>query len=252
MNYTVKELAKISNIRVSMLHFYDEIGLLRPKSRGENGYRYYGEEQLLMLQQILFYRELGISLNEVGEILKKSDFNKIESLENHKSILLEKINHEKRLIQTINETIDYLKGKTTMNHKSLYTGFDAKKQEEYEKYLIDTGCTTAEKIKQSWENTKDWNVKDWHTLKEETDSLNKRLALAMQDQTPESDLVQSLIQEHYKIISKFWVPDRAGYIGLADLYLEHDDFGKFYEAYSPGLVEFVSKSMKIYAQKLPI
>ncbi len=158
MNYTVKELAKISNVSVRMLHFYDEIGLLRPKSRGENGYRYYGEEQLLILQQILFYRELGISLNEIGDILKRSDFNKIEALKNHKSILLDKINHEKRLIQTINETIDYLEGKTKMEHKEFYQGF-VRDQKEFEQYLIESGKVTIDQIQEQRTKVKELEEK---------------------------------------------------------------------------------------------
>lgn len=148
----------MSNVSVSMLHFYDEIGLLKPASRGENGYRYYREEQLLMLQQVLFYRELGISLNEIGNILKRPDFNKIESLKNHKTILLEKINHEKRLIQTINETIDYLEGKTKMEHKELYQGF-IQDQKEFEKYMIESGKVTVDQIEEQRAKVKDLEEK---------------------------------------------------------------------------------------------
>jgi DNA-binding transcriptional MerR regulator len=65
MKYTVKQLANLSGVSVRTLHFYDEIGLLKPAFVGENNYRYYQEEQLLMLQQILFYREIGMPLNEI-------------------------------------------------------------------------------------------------------------------------------------------------------------------------------------------
>jgi DNA-binding transcriptional MerR regulator len=56
MAYTVKELARLSGVSVRTLHFYDEIGLLKPARVGENQYRYYEQDQLLMLQQILFFR----------------------------------------------------------------------------------------------------------------------------------------------------------------------------------------------------
>jgi DNA-binding transcriptional MerR regulator len=65
MAYTVNKLAKLSGVSVRTLHFYDEVGLLKPAYYGDNHYRYYEEEQLLILQQILFYRELGLSLNEI-------------------------------------------------------------------------------------------------------------------------------------------------------------------------------------------
>lgn len=67
MAYTVNKLAKCSGVSARTLRFYDEIGLLKPAYVGDNDYRYYEEEQLLMLQQILFYRELGFPLNDIFE-----------------------------------------------------------------------------------------------------------------------------------------------------------------------------------------
>ena len=66
MAYTVKKLAAISGVSVRTLHWYDEVGLLKPAYHGANGYRFYEEAQLLMLQQILFYRELGFELNHTS------------------------------------------------------------------------------------------------------------------------------------------------------------------------------------------
>ena len=69
-NYTVKQLARLSGVSVRTLHHYDEIGLLRPAFIGENRYRYYGREELLRLQDILFHRELGVPLQEIGRLLE--------------------------------------------------------------------------------------------------------------------------------------------------------------------------------------
>ena len=87
MTYTVKKLAKLSGISIRTLRFYDEIGVLKPASRAANNYRYYEEEQLLMLQQILFYRELGFALNDIQRIIYSDDFNKLDALISHKQIL---------------------------------------------------------------------------------------------------------------------------------------------------------------------
>ena len=80
MAYTVKNLAQLSGVSIRTLHFYDEIGLLKPAYCGDNNYRYYEEEQLLMLQQILFYRELGLQLNDIQRVLSSDSFDKIEAL----------------------------------------------------------------------------------------------------------------------------------------------------------------------------
>ena len=79
--YTVNQLAQMAGISVRALHHYDEIGLLRPAFTGENRYRYYGEEELLRLQQILIHRELDIPLAEIGAILDAPGFDRVEALD---------------------------------------------------------------------------------------------------------------------------------------------------------------------------
>lgn len=95
MSYTVNKLAKLSGVTIRTLHFYDEIGLLKPAYYGENNYRYYEEEQLLLLPQILFYRELGFSLNEIREILSSKSFDKINALTSHREILVKNLDRTK-------------------------------------------------------------------------------------------------------------------------------------------------------------
>ena len=84
MAYTVKKLAKLSGVSIRTLRFYDDIGLLKPAYYGDNKYRYYEEKQLLMLQQILFFRELGFSLVDIQRIIDSSDFDKTASLNSHR------------------------------------------------------------------------------------------------------------------------------------------------------------------------
>src|ERR1700682_64967 len=111
MAYTVKQLAKTSGVSIRTLRFYDTIGLLKPAYYGDNKYRYYEEEQILMLQQILFYREMGFSLNDIQRITSSDDFNKIDALISHKQILTQNLDRTKKLIQTIDQTIAHLRGK---------------------------------------------------------------------------------------------------------------------------------------------
>src|SRR5580658_4236078 len=123
MSYTVKKLAKLSGISVRTLRFYDAIGLLKPASRGDNNYRQYQEEQILMLQQILFYRELGFPLNDIQRIISSDDFNKIDALISHKQVLAQSLDRTKQLIKTIDQTIAHLRGKITMRDEELFLGF---------------------------------------------------------------------------------------------------------------------------------
>src|SRR5688500_5527511 len=106
MAYTVKRVAGMSGVSVRTLHFYDEVGLLKPARVGGNRYRYYEEAQLLTLQQILFYRELGFELKRIKRILGRKDFEKVAALRSHRKVLAQKVERGRTLIATIDETID--------------------------------------------------------------------------------------------------------------------------------------------------
>ncbi|MFN3650541.1 MAG: MerR family transcriptional regulator [Armatimonadota bacterium] len=123
MAYTVRQVAAMSGVSVRTLHFYDETGLLKPAYCGDNGYRYYEEPQLLTLQQILFYRELGFELKQIREVLERDDFEKISALESHRKVLQQSLTRTRELIQTIDRTIDHLKGAHVMKVEELFAGF---------------------------------------------------------------------------------------------------------------------------------
>jgi DNA-binding transcriptional MerR regulator len=123
MGYTVKQLAKMSGVSVRTLHFYDETGLLKPARVGRNGYRVYEEPQLLMLQQILFYRELGFELKQIKEILSRADFEKVAALQSHRKVLEKNAVRMRTLIETIDKTIEHLKGTKKMKSEEIFSGF---------------------------------------------------------------------------------------------------------------------------------
>lgn len=122
-SHTVKQVAAISGVSVRTLHFYDETGLLKPARYGANRYRYYEEAQLLMLQQILFYRELGFELKEIQQILGRADFEKVTALESHREILEKNLARTRTLMETIDKTIKHLKGKKKMKSEEMFAGF---------------------------------------------------------------------------------------------------------------------------------
>src|SRR5260221_8738736 len=99
--YTVKQVAAMSGVSVRTFHFYDEAGLLKPAYLGANGYRFYEEPQLLTLQQILFYRELGFELKQIQRILGRADFEKVAALKSHRKVLEKDLVRTQSLIETI-------------------------------------------------------------------------------------------------------------------------------------------------------
>jgi DNA-binding transcriptional MerR regulator len=252
MDYTINRLATMSGVTVRTLRFYDEIGLLKPAYVADNGYRYYQKKELLLLQQILFFRELGFELKDIQRILKQSDFDKREALRIHKKELINKINRMTELIKTVDNTIKDLEGKTAMDDKKMFQGFDAEKQLGYELYLVERfGDKIKKQVAQSHHNTKGWRMQEWNTASQEfavicrelTDLLEKKYA-------PDSERTQALITRHYDWIRKFWTPDKESYAGLAKLYTE-PEWKKTFELYHPELALYLSEAMQSFARKLP-
>jgi DNA-binding transcriptional MerR regulator len=249
MAYTVNKLAKLSGVSARTLHFYDEIGLLKPAYVGENNYRYYEEEQLLMLQQILFYRELGMPLSEIQRIISSDDFDKIEALQSHKKVLEESLDRSQQMIKTIDKTISHLRGKEKMKDKELYYGFDSEKAKEHERTLVEKGIVTQEFMDECNKKIKKWSDKEKNDFIVEGENIMKALVAALEKKLqPSSTEVQALMRRHYDWIELSWTPTKESYIGLTDLY-QTPDFRVFFDTRHPELLDFIVKSMKIFAER---
>ena len=248
MAYTVKKLAKLSGVSIRTLRFYDEIELLKPAYYGDNNYRYYEEEQLLMLQQILFYRELGFPLIDIQRIINSDDFNKIDALTSHKNVLEQGLDRTQQLINTIDKTISHLRGKAIMKDEELYYGFDSEKQKEHEKYLVDKGILTQPFLDECNKKIKNWSDKEKNAFIQDIERIMKALILAMENKLlPSSVEVQKLMREHYVWLERTWTPTKESYIGLIQLY-QTPEFRKFYDARHPKLLEFMVEAMQIFAK----
>jgi DNA-binding transcriptional MerR regulator len=250
MAYTVTKLAKLSAVSVRTLHWYDEVGLLKPAYYGSNGYRYYEEEQLLTLQQILFFRELGFELKQIQQILRRSDFDKIVALRSHKQVMQKNLERTQKLIKTIDKTIQHLKGSRKMKEEEFYKGFDKAKQKEYEQQLIER---FGDKVKTTFaeceRNVKDWTKADWDKSSKECEEICKKLAkLIEQHSSTDSKEVQSVIRQHFEWLKKFWTPTKESYPGHGQLIVE-TDLRKWYETYHPQMPEFLAEAIQIFAEK---
>ncbi len=251
MNYTVNKLGKLSAVSIRTLRFYDEIGLLKPAFVAENGYRYYQEPQLVMLQQILFLRELGFELKQIRTIIEQSDYDKVEALQAHKKVLRKNIMRMQSLMKTVDKTINHLQGKQTMTVQEMFQGFSPEQQAKYEDYLIKRcGDTAKDLIAESKKNIKDWTKADFENIKQQSDVLYKELVKAIQKGfKPDSLEAQKLIAQHFQIIKRFYNPSKGVYTGLGQLYVEHPDFRKLYESYHPDLAQFLADAMKVFADR---
>lgn len=248
--YTVKQVASISGVSVRTLHVYHRERLLLPHSRTESGYRLYGEQELLRLQQILFYRELDFPLAEIRTILNSPGWSVEQALQQHKQLLQQRSQRIERMITTINQTLKILHGDVPMSHEDLYKGLPNEYATEYRNQAIKQwGNTAVEKSEQALRKRSQPGM---DALLAEHNEIRETL-LSMLHLTPHNISVQTHIAQHYSIIRKLWGteheanPQRKQYAGLGQLYVDDPRYTTFNGAPHPEFACFMRDAMKHYA-----
>ena len=248
MEYTAGKLAKISGVSIRTLHWYDEIGLLEPSMVKSNGYRYYGEVELLKLQQILFFRKLGLSLKEIEKVVLGSDFDHLKALAAHRAELKKKMEESEALIETINNTIKHIKGKIVMKGEDLYYGFDSEEQKKYAKELEQSDDPEMiEGIAESKERTKNMSVADHKAHMAKSLLFYKKFAkIADTGCKAVSQEIQDLMPEFKEWLEAYYCVPRSRMIGLGEFYRSHAGFNKFFEKQGVDM-DFFIEAMNVYA-----
>lgn len=243
--FTVKQLSKMAGVTPRTLHHYDEIGLLKPARVGDNGYRYYGDESLLRLQQILFYRELDMPLEDIRKIMGRRDFDVLAALESHKESLSKQIERTRRLLNTVDNTINHLKGKKNMTENKFFEGFSEAQQTEYEKEAMQKyDPATVKAASKKW---KEYTSAEKQRIFSEGHAIIQDFLLAMPKGAPSRE-AQSCVERWRRHIEYFWKPNEDQLVGLADLYNDDARFKANYDKLHPQLAEFVREAVKIYVE----
>ncbi|MEM7778569.1 MAG: MerR family transcriptional regulator [Pseudomonadota bacterium] len=251
--YTVKQVAKLAGVSVRTLHHYDSIGLLKPARIGENRYRYYGEDELLRLQQILFYREFDVPLVDIIAYLDQADFDHVTALRAHRTRLEQEAERYRQLIGTIDRTIARLNGDRVMQNSDLYKGFSPEKQAEYEDWLVNEhGDDMRNQIDESKQHLAGLSPAETDARMAELAELETALAKQLKAGVPaDSDTLDPLLDRHRAWVASMWgracPPD--AYAGMAELYLSHPDFEKRYETIATGFTAYLTTAMKAYAAR---
>jgi MerR family transcriptional regulator, thiopeptide resistance regulator len=240
---TVKQLSKLAGVTPRTLHHYDEIGLLKPSRVGENGYRYYGEESLLRLQQILFYRELGIPLEDIKKIIGRRDFDVLGALGSHKDALKKQVTRLNRLIQTVDNTINHLKGNTIMSEKSYFEGFSEEEQEKYAQEAEE--LYDAESVRESNRKWKGYSAAKKEAIMAEGKAVYTDMIAAMPKGAASAD-VQAIVERWRRHLEYFWTPNLDQLIGLANGYNDDPRFKANFDQMHPRLAEFMRAAVSVY------
>jgi DNA-binding transcriptional MerR regulator len=244
--YTVKQLAGIAGVSVRTLHYYDAIDLFKPSTYAENGYRYYDEAALIRLQQILYYKELGFSLSQIKTILNDPNFDLLSAMQNHRTALQIQAKRIDQLIETIDRTLLYLKGKLEMKQNDFFEGFSEQKQKQYEQEIRDL-CGD-----QAFVGVKDWNSytpAEKDRIKSESQAIYHDLVDLMPKGYTDSQ-VQAVIARWRQHLRYFYEPSIERLRGMANLYNEHPDFIASFNAIHPDLAAFMKQAIDFYCDNL--
>lgn len=239
----VKEVADLVGISVRTLHHYDEIGLLAPEQWTESGYRIYSERNLELLQQILFFRELGFPLKKIKEIVSSPTFDRVEALQLHQRMLLEKRRHLDQLITTVQQTIKHAKGEIQMTHKEKFAGFDFSTN-PYEQEARERWGDQA--VDESNAKLGRMSNQQQAALGEEMNDIYRSLAELRHDD-PASEAAQAAIKRWYELLNKMGSYSLEAFRGLGQMYVDDTRFTQNIDKFGDGLALFMRDAMGIYA-----
>lgn len=249
--FTVKRVAEMAGVSVRTLHHYDEIGLLCPPAVSEAGYRLYGAPDLERLQQILFYKEMGLTLDAIKAILDDPGFDRREALLQHRTALLERRAQMDHLLVTLERTLTEMERGRTMAEmsdkelKELFDGFDQKQYEEE----VQQRWGQSEAYKESARRTAKYTKADWAEIKAEMESIGGDLG-ALVGRDPGEAEVQAVIERHFQQINRrFYTMDATFYRNLGEMYVADHRFTENIDKVKPGLAAFWRDAIAVYCDR---
>ena len=241
MNMQIKEFSRFTGVSVRTLHYYDEIGLLKPARVDKStGYRYYDEHSLLRMQEILFYRELDFPLKHIEEILTSPNYDKHKALQAQKEMLILKKERLERLIFAIDGAT---KGENVMKAFD-NTEFEKYKAEAQEKW----GSTDA--YKEHQEKTKGYSKDKWNSMAAGMDAIMGQFAASMkQGDAPDSAAAQDLVkalQSH--ITENYYTCTKEILFGLGQMYVTDERFKANIDKHGDGTAAFICEAIRTYCK----
>lgn len=249
MEYTVQKLGKLAGVSTRTLRYYDEIGLLKPARINSSGYRIYGAREVDRLQQILFYRELGVSLESIRDIVTAPSFDGSNALREHHDKLLQKREQLNQLIANVEKTLAVTEGRTTMSDKEKFEGFKKamidENEKKYGKEIREKyGNDTVEKSNQKVKNMTKEQYEEVTKLSEE---LTEKLSAAFKTGNPAGELAQEAADLHRKWLCYYWDSySKEAHAGVAQMYVDDERFTAYYDKEQPGTAKFLRDAVLIY------
>ncbi len=249
MEYTVQKLGRLAGVSTRTLRYYDEIELLKPARINSSGYRIYGAFEVDRLQQILFYRELGVGLENIRDIITDPSFDGIKALKEHHKKLLEKKEQLNQLIANVEKTLAATEGRTIMSDQEKFEGFKqdliAENEKNYGKEI--RRKYGKEVVDKSNAKIKNMTKEQYEEVTKLSEDITKKLQAAFQTGDPAGELAQEVADLHRQWLCFYWDSySKEAHAGIARMYAEDEKFTAYYDKEQPGTARFLRDAILIY------
>ena len=253
MEYSIRELARMAGVSPRTLRYYDEINLLKPLYVNDAGYRYYGERELVLLQQILFYRERDFGLKSIQKILYQDSFDVVKALEEHLLELESRNERMELLIHTVKQTIRSMKGECEMSDTEKFEAFKERiVRENEEKYGAEVrGRFGDGQMDASNRKMLGMTEEEYESFQKLGEEINARLKECVQAGAgPESGEAREIVLLHKQWLCQTWKQYSAqAHISLAASYTEDARFRQYYDKETPGCAGLLKQAVAFWADK---
>ena len=254
MEYGIRELSDLAGVSTRTLRYYDEIGLLKPSRTNEAGYRYYGEREVALLQQILFYRERGFELKQIQKMVYQETFDIMDALQDHLLELERQKTHVENLIMTVKQTILSMKGECRMSDKEKFQALKEQAvRENEEKYGQEIREKYgAQELEASNCRMLNMTETEWSHFQELERAIREQLEMGVQENiAPDSEEAKRIVQLHKEWLSMTWKQYTAkAHKGVAAMYVCDERFRKYYDKKTEGCAELLQKAIAFWADSL--
>ncbi len=250
MSWSIQHVARLSGVTARTLRYYDEIGLLRPARIGANGYRYYEQEQLLRLQQILLFRELDMDLTAIAAVVNGVR-DQVEALRAHRERLLTEGQRLNRLARTVAATISHLEEGTAVPPEEMFHGFRFTRETIVELEALAfqrSGGAEQPHFDELKRRTANWSDEEFRRVERDGDDIERRLLELLRDGVEADDpAVFAVLDDDVTNQRRLMPLDGEGYAKLGQAFAAAPELRAHLDARDPRLAEYMRDGMVAYA-----
>ncbi len=249
MEYTVQKLARLAGVSPRALRHYDDIGLLKPRRTSSSGYRIYGAAEVDLLQQILFYRELGVGLDEIRSIVTSPGFDRTTALRQHHARLLDRKEQIEKLIANVEMSLALAERGVQMRDQAKFEGLKKKlvadNEQQYGPEIRARYGDAA--VDRSNRRLQEMSADQYARQEQLAREIDETLRTAFEEGDPGGTAAQRACELHKQWLMHYW--DRytpEAHLALGQMYVDDERFTAYYDRIAPGCAIFLRDALRIF------